>query len=191
MIFDLQKHLLSLASHSQEAASLLRAAVCNGCRSCVSQISDLNRQALSDLTDAERELLTEGGNPCALSSVHALASCISYAFSAAMLIPQELPHLPPLSEIVSANELLAAYPRQILQAADTPPFYQIHLCANKGRGAHAILVTHYCVSRSDFSLLPLALALENHRNAIEHACGELMHLSANRGATRSNTTDKP
>ncbi len=177
MNFDLKGQLLSLAAHSQKAAALLRAAVCEDCRSCVSEISDLNRQTLSDLADAERALLGGSPNPCALSAVHSLASCISYAFSAAMLIPQKLPRLPPLAEIVSASELLSAYPTQMLQAPDTLSLYQIHLCANKGRGAHAILITHYCLAREDISLLPLALALEDHRNALERACGELMPLS--------------
>jgi len=177
MKLDLQKQLLALASHSQTAASLLRAAVCEDCRSCVSQISDLNRQALSDLADAERALLREPNVEYTMAAVQSLAYCISHAFSAAMLVPPAPPLLPPLAEIVRANELLAAYPGQILEALDEQAVYQMHLCANKGRGAHAILITHYCVARGDFSLFPLAQALENHRDALEIACGRLMALA--------------
>ncbi|MBR3895351.1 MAG: hypothetical protein IKJ35_09455 [Clostridia bacterium] len=176
MNFDLQKQLLSLAAQSQKAAVLLRAAVCEDCHSCIPQISDLNRQALSDLAEAERALISESNQSSALAAVQSLAACISHAFSAALLVPQALPVLPPLAEIVSANELLATYLKQILECRDSSGFYPLHLCANKGRGAHAILITHYCAARNDFSLLPLALALENHRNALENACGRLMLL---------------
>lgn len=173
MTFDLQKQLLSLASSTQKSAALLRSAVCEECRPGVSEISDLNRQTLSDLADAERALLFDLKSPRALAAVRALAACVSHAFCAAMLVPQNLPALPPLREIVSASELLASYPPEILQGAP-PAFYHVHLAANKGRGAHAILITHYCLARNDFSLLPLALALEDHRNALENAAGTLI-----------------
>lgn len=180
MPFDFQKTLLSLAEYSENAAELLRAAVCENCRSCVSDISDLNRQTLLELSDAERAYASApaDGDTAFLNAAQALTDCVTRAFSAAMLLPDELPILPPLFEIATANAHLAAYPEQIITHDKKLSFYSLHLAANKGRGAHALLITNYLAFGGDRRLFPLALALEAHRNALEHAC-ECLSLISN------------
>lgn len=167
--------LTLLAEHAQNAAALLHDAVKGRCRLCISQISDLNREALSDLSDAERQLYgrTAEISPSAISSAYRLTDCVHEAFSAAMLIPDDLPYLPPLCEIAACNEQLAKYPLEILKE-NRIDFYSLHLAANKGRGAQAILLSNYCSTDGGRRLLPLALAMEAHRNALESACEQLL-----------------
>ena len=163
--------LSSLAQHSHSAATFLHGAVKECCRSCISQISDLNRQALSDLADAERQLCSSASAP--LFSAYRLTNCVHGAFSAAMLLPDDLPYLPPLCEIAACNEQLAKYALLILKERKID-FYALHLAANKGRGAQAILLSNYCATEGGRRLLPLALAMEAHRNALEGACEQLL-----------------
>ncbi len=167
---DLQR-LAPLAQHAHTAAICLHDAVKECCRSCISQISDLNRQALSDLADAERYFSPNTSAP--LSSAYRLTNCVHGAFSAAMLLPENLPYLPPLCEIAACNEQLSEYPLLILKNR-TIDFYALHLAANKGRGAQAILLSNYCATDGGRRLLPLALAMEAHRNALERACEQLL-----------------
>lgn len=178
MNIDLHTALCSLAEHSQAAAELMRAAVCDGCRSCVGEISDINRQTLSELSDLERELFLSSNKDekAFLSAAHALAFCVNRAFSAAMLLPDGLPTLPPLAEIVCANAALAAYPLRILSHDRELSFYSLHLAANKGRGAHALLITNYCRMGAGQRLFPSVLALERHRDALEQASATLTAL---------------
>ena len=163
--------LTQLANHSRDAASVLHDAVKKGCRACISEISDLNRQALYDLADAERRLCAHTSAP--LSSAYRLTNCVHGAFSAAMLLPEDLPYLPPLCEIAACNEQLSEYPLLILKERKID-FYSLHLAANKGRGAQAILLSNYCATEGGRRLLPLALAMEAHRNALERACEQLL-----------------
>lgn len=163
--------LAPLAQHAHAAATCLHDAVKECCRSCISQISDLNRQALSDLADAERCFSPNASAP--LSSAYRLTNCVHGAFSAAMLLPEDLPYLPPLCEIAACNEQLSEYPLLILKNR-TVDFYALHFAANKGRGAQAILLSNYCATEGGRRLLPLALAMEAHRNALERACEQLL-----------------
>ena len=166
--------LLSQAEYSHTAAELLRRAVIEECRFCVSEISDLNRLAITCLSDLERRLSTkEIPERAPLSLAYALAECTHLAFSAAMLLPDSLPHLPPLCDIVTAGEQLA---REALKMITNKPSdcFSIHLTAHKARGAHAMLLMHYCAVDGGKRLLPLALALESHRNRLEQVCGLLL-----------------
>ena len=171
---DLDTIALNLARTSQAAASLLFDAICNGCRTCAAQISDLNRQAALDLSDAERRCLSASGTPSpTMPALIGLGACVSRAFSAALLL-HELPDpLPPLCDIVACNLQLAEYPEQLLTHAEAVSPYSIHLAANKGRGAHALLLTNYCNTESSRRWIPLFLALESHRNTLEHTCSLL------------------
>ena len=68
--------LLSQAEYSHTAAELLRRAVIEECRFCVSEISDLNRLAITCLSDLERRLSTkEIPERAPLSLAYALAEC--------------------------------------------------------------------------------------------------------------------
>ncbi len=172
---ELQKLLLALSLGAQNAASLLSDAVCQGCRGCVGEISDLNRQALSDLADAERILATDPQHSLRLSlAIHSAADCVARAFSASMLLPAALPSLPPLCETVICNAQLSAYPPRLLTSPAAVRPYDVHLCANKGRGALAILLTNVCGNDNGRHLLPLLLALDAHRNALEQLSGLLI-----------------
>lgn len=167
-----QALLLTLAEDVQHAADLLFDAVCRGCRSCISEISDINRHTLSELSEGERRAMKHRTSPDPLRAAHALSRCVTQAFSAAVLLPQSQITLQPLCEIVASSAQLAAYPHRLLTAPreSLPPTYPMHLAANKGRGAHALLITNVCSTDVGRSLLPLALALEEHRNMLEHAC---------------------
>ena len=171
------KTLSLLAKHSHTSALALQEAVEHPCRLCVSQISEWNRQTLSELSDAERlySSLPPTERPL-LAIAYRLADCVHRAFFAAMLLPEELPRLPPLLEVAACNSLLAQHALTQLQSR-TADCFSMHLCANKGRGAHAVLLASYCTTEGGRALLPLALALEAHRNALERACEEiLLHL---------------
>lgn len=175
---EIQAQLFNMAQHSATAAELLQDAVCDGCRTCVAQISDLNRQAISDLSELERRHFTARDlSPTYLNAAQTLAACVSQAFSAAMILPDDLPTLPPLADIADCNAQLAAHLGKIISRDDTAvPFYSLHLIANKGRGAHALLLTNYCLSAVGSRLLPLVYALEAHRNYLERACGQLLQI---------------
>ena len=167
--------LISLAEHASEAATLFYTATQERCRSCVAEISDLNRQTLSELADIERahHRRDEQAPLCGLRSAHRLANCVHSVFSAAMLLPEELPLLPPLCEIAACNKHLATYPRLILEGKRID-FFSMHTAANKGRGAHALLLSNYCSTDGGRRLLPLALATERHRDTLEAACEQLL-----------------
>ena len=174
---DTQSHLLSLAELCRLTAAHLRDALCNECRTCAGDISDLNRSMLSELADLERHTAEGIIKPQTLHAAHALGECVSRAFSAALLLPSNIPHLPPLVEEATCNAQLASFPEQLLttlSALDRFPFYSLHLCANKARGAHAMLLNHYVSSDGGRWLLPLSHALEAHRNVLERTCGLLM-----------------
>ena len=171
---DIHTTQSALAQHALTAASLLSRATESGCRACVAEISDLNRQVLSELADAERRTYRDPAlSRAELAIAHRLANCIHRAFSAAMLLPEGLPHLPPLCEITACNLSLAQYLPRLLQHAHVD-FFSLHLAANKGRGAHALLLMNYCSTPGGNHLIPLALALEAHRNALELACEHLL-----------------
>lgn len=166
-----QQSLFLLADYAHHASAALHDAVKERCRFCVSQISDLNRQALSELSDLERRLIGHSADalPRILTAAYRLTDCVHGAFSAAMLLPESLSHLPPLCEIAACNEQLSEYPLQILNHRKID-FYALHLVANKGRGAQAILLSGCCATDGGRRLLPLALAMEAHRNTLEIAC---------------------
>ena len=174
--------LFTLLRYSTAAATLLCDAVCHDCSSCISEISDLNRQALSDLTDAERSQAMNcfDGSAVDLQLLQAVTACVSRAFEAAMLLPspEELPHLPPLADIVTANRSLAAFAEAWGTSPKTPPPYQRHLHANQSRGAYALLITNYCSTDRGARLFPLAQALANHRYTLEESCNLLVRSSA-------------
>ena len=175
---ELQKLLLALSLGAQNAAALLSDAVCQTCHDCVGEISDLNRQALLDLVDAERILGADPQPSLHLSlAIHSAADCVCRAFSASMLLPVSLPSLPPLCDTVICNAQLSAYPPRLLTAPAAVRPYDIHLCANKGRGALAILLTNVCCNDSGRNLLPLILSLDAHRNALEQLSGLLIGMS--------------
>ncbi len=173
---NLQNELLLLAKYTENAACYLRDAVCNDCRRCVALISDINRQALSDLTDAERSFLA--GDRNARSKIRILqlfAASVSKAFSASMLLPSwPIPNLPPLAESVEAAVGLASFAKLFLTSPNQCDLYSRHLWANKGRGSHALLITNYCSTDAGLHTLPLALALEAHRHSLERLCDELL-----------------
>ena len=173
-MFDLDTIALNLARASQDAASLLYDAICNGCRTCAAQISDLNRQAALDLSDAERHRLSSHDVPPAiLPALIGLCECVSRAFSAALLLHELPTPLPPLCDVVACNLQLADYAEQLLTAPDEVSPYAFHLAANKGRGAHALLLTNYCNTERSRRWIPLFFALETHRNTLEHTCSLL------------------
>ena len=172
--------LLNLADDSQRAADLLCDAICNGCQSCISEISDINRHAIFELSEGERRAMKEKTGTYFLRAAHALSRCVAHAFSAAVLLPPSIPSLQPLCEIASASSQLASYPRRFLSVSkEAPPLqtYSLHLAANKGRGAHALLLTNVCSTETGRYLLPLALALETHRNSLESACNLFAQLT--------------
>ncbi len=175
---DLNTIALNLARASQAAATLLYDAICNGCRTCAAQISDLNRQAALDLSDAERRCLSSSEIPSqSMPALIGLGECVARAFSAALLL-HELPHpLPPLCDIVTCNLQLAEYPERLLTRTEEVSPYSLHLIANKGRGAHALLLTNYCNTDGGRRWIPLILALESHRNTLEHTCSLLTCVS--------------
>lgn len=171
---EFQNIALGLARTSQRAAALLYDAICNGCRTCAAEISDLNRQASLDLSDAERRCLSLPEESHRLMpGIIGLGECVARAFSAALLLSDPPDPLPPLCDIVSCNLQLAEYPERLLSHGTGVSPYSLHLAANKGRGAHALLLTNYCGSDSGRRLLPLILALESHRNTLEHTCSLL------------------
>ena len=173
-MFDLDTIALNLARASQNAASLLYDAICNGCRTCAAQISDLNRQAALDLSDAERRFLSSSKMPSAtMPALIGLGECVFRAFSVALLL-HELPDpLPPLCDIVACNLQLAEYAERLLTHAEAVSPYSFHLSANKGRGAHALLLTNYCNTDYSRRWIPLFFSLESHRNTLEHTCSLL------------------
>ena len=166
--------LKTLARDGRACAELLRDAVCDGCRTCVSEISDINRRALLELSEYERLVLMKKEPSVALGGVQALCECISLAFSAAMLIGEGLPYLPPLASAVTTNASLAAYPEQILEDPRAVRPFSWHACANKGRGEQALLLTNFCSAETGARLYPLVFSLETHRNALERTCGVLV-----------------
>ena len=171
---DFDTIAINLARASQDAASLLYDAICNGCRTCVVQISDLNRQATLDLSDAERHRLSSHDvPPPILPALMGLGECVSRAFSAALLLHELPAPLPPLCDIVACNLQLAEYPVQLLTHAKAFSPYSFHLAANKGRGAHALLLTNYCNTDGSRRWIPLFFSLESHRNTLEHTCSLL------------------
>ncbi len=174
MMPETQSLLLSLARDSRRAAELLSDAVCRGCRTCIAEISDLNRHTLFELAEAERRALRGESLEGGLHIAHLLGGCVSRAFSAALLFSQELPKPAPLCEIVSCHSELAVCAEKLLSDS-TPPYpYSIHLCANKARGAHALLLTNCTTHENLPQILPFAMALEAHRNALTCVCEALM-----------------
>ena len=173
--------LFSLIRTSSRAAELLSDAALDGCRACVSQISDLNRSAFSELAEGERLLFRKGNSPFLMQSGYAVARAVAATFDAAMLLPERIPRLLPLEQVTESNAELAK--RLLVYCQPTPPenfhFYSFHLCANKGRGAEALLLKNYCATDAGRYLLPMALALGRHRLALEDACSLLAcHFSA-------------
>lgn len=178
-----QDLLFALSCDCKVTAELLHDAICNECHTCISEISDINRHALFEISEGERLALTDRTlhSYHFLHAMHALEACITQAFSVALLLARQAPVLAPLVEIVTCNARLAAYPQQLLstEASATVHPYSIHLCANKARGAHALLLTNCCSSaETERRLLPLVLALELHRNNLEHACEILIENAA-------------
>lgn len=161
-----------LAVSSRIAAEQLRDAVCGTCPTCASEISDINRTVMSELAEAEHRVLTAQTGTDGLSVAHALGETVSRAFCAAMLLPKGLAYLPPLAEEASCNAELALRMEELLTTEQPSafPFYSLHLCANKGRGAHALMLNNVCSHERGRHLLPLIFALEAHRNSLEYAC---------------------
>ncbi len=166
-----------LAIHSRIAAEHLRDAVCGSCPSCASEISDINRTVMSELAEAEHQTLTAQQGTDVLSVAHAVGETVSRAFCAAMLLPKGLAYLPPLAEEASCNAELALRMEELLTAEKPSafPFYSLHLCANKGRGAHALTLNNICSHERGRHLLPFIFALEAHRNSLEYACCVISH----------------
>ncbi|MBQ8214035.1 MAG: hypothetical protein IJZ80_08500 [Clostridia bacterium] len=174
---DTKNPLLSLSELCRLTAVHLKDAICNECHTCAADISDLNRVMLSELADIERHTAEGICTPHTLHLAHALGECVSRAFSAALLLPSSIPPLPPLVEEATCNAQLAVFPEQLLTTLselDRFPFYSLHLCANKARGAHAMLLNNYIATDGGKWLLPLSYALEAHRNVLERTCGLLM-----------------
>ncbi len=163
--------LSSLAHASALAAELLSDAICNSCTSCVSEISDLNRRATSELAEAEHAMIEERECARLFLAATALAGSVTKVFSASMLLPKHLPTLLALQEEAEGNAVLAQELLHLCQAGFDKnfSFYSFHLCANKARGAHALLLTNYCRAESGYPLFPLALAMEAHRDSLENA----------------------
>ena len=160
-----------------ETAELFRRAVCEDCRTCAAQISDLNRQTLSELAEGERAFRVGSTQMSAsrLRIAYAIGHTVSKGFAAALLLPGQLPILPALEQEVKGIAELAAYLERLSLPSerDSFPYYSMHLCANRCRGAHALLLTNYCASDSGKWLLPLAAALEAWRGSLELACVSL------------------
>lgn len=168
------KALSLLAEYSRASALALQEAVEHPCRLCVSQISEWNRQTITELSDTERHYTAlPPSERVILGVAYRLADCVHRAFYAAMLLPQELPRLPPLLEVAACNSLLAEHAITQLRGKSADCF-SMHLCSNKGRGAHAVLLAGYCTTEGGRALLPLTLAMESHRNALERACEEIL-----------------
>ncbi len=164
-----------LAKDSRRAAELLQAAICRDCKSCVSELSDLVRHTLFELSEEERFGM-ENRKTAHFSALHALSGAVTRAFSAAVLIPEELAASAPLCEIASAHVELAEYAEALLSGAPPRLPHTLHRAANRARGAHALLLTNCTALSHTPSLLALALALEAHRAALEEAAFALMEL---------------
>ena len=167
--------LFSLADHTQHAAASLCNAVESCRRFCVTEISDLHRQSISELSELERQFYRQDQKTSSreLSVAHQLTTCIHHAFSAAMLLPDDLPFLPPLCDVANCNKALSQYPRMLLEHSPID-FFSMHAVANKGRGAHALLVLHYCTLEGGKQLLPLAYAMDAFRSTLEDTCARLL-----------------
>lgn len=166
-----------LAIHSRMAAEHLRDAVCGSCPTCASEISELNRTVMSELAEAEHRVLTARAGTAELSVAHAVGETVSRAFCAAMLLPKALAYLSPLAEEAACNAELALRMEELLTSEQPSafPFYSLHLCANKGRGAHALMLNNVCSHERGRHLLPFIFALEAHRNSLEYACCVISH----------------
>lgn len=166
-----------LAVHSRVAAEHLRDAVGGTCSACASEISDINRTVMSELAEAEHRVLTARTGNAELAVAHAVGETVSRAFCAAMLLPKGLPTLPPLAEEAACNAELALRMEELLTTEQPSvfPFYSLHLCANKGRGAHALMLNNVCNHERGRHLLPFIFALEAHRNSLEYACCVISH----------------
>ena len=107
---------------------------------------------------------------------YAVASTVTKGFSASLLLPPSLPRLPPLQQEAQGIVELASYLARFstTRGEGKLPFYSMHLCANKCRGAHALLLTNYCEGEGGRWLLPLAQALEAWRDSLEKACVEMI-----------------
>lgn len=173
---DIYTLIAVLAGLSCETAHLFCRTAWEDCHACVTEISDLNRRALSELAEGERTLLYQGsiGDKAGLPVAYAVASTVTKGFSASLLLPASLPHLPPLQqEVQGIAELASCLVRfSSFSGEGKLPFYSMHLCANKGRGAHALLLTNYCAGEGGRWLLPLAQALEAWRDSLERVCVE-------------------
>lgn len=173
---DIHTLIAVLAGLSCETADLFYRAAWEDCHACVAEISDLNRRALSELAEGERTLLHRGApaDKAGLPVAYAVASTVTKGFSASLLLPASLPHLPPLQqEAQGIAELASCLVRFSSSSGEGKlPFYSMHLCANKGRGAHALLLTNYCTGDGGRWLIPLALALEAWRDSLERVCVE-------------------
>ena len=172
--------LLTLARDCRLCCELLCNAICRECPSCVGNISDLNRHALFELSEAERRFLQGKEQDCdVLHAAHALVNCVTHAFSASMLLSLTTgtPVLPPLLEIAKSHTQLAVGIEQLLShnPASIRP-HSFHQYANKSRDANALLLTNYCSTESGRNLLPLALALASHLHHLEHACHILIEV---------------
>lgn len=167
------RSLLTLATYAEHASTLLCDAITGNCHTCVAEISDLNRQAIAELAETERRLRSTATciGARVLLSAYALADCTHRAFDAALLLNREVPQRTRLEEIALCNRTLAEYPRRLLEG-ESVDFFALHLCANKARGAHALLLSGGFATGSR-TLLPLLLALQAHRDQLEGACGTI------------------
>lgn len=167
----------NLAVFSRTAAEYLRDAVCGGCDTCASDISDINRVVMSELAEAERQALAQKSGAEGLPIAHAVGETVSRVFCAAMLLPKSLTYIPPLADEAACNAELAMRMEELLntEKPSTFPFYSLHLCANKGRGAHALMLNNVCSHENGRYLLPFIFALEAHRNSLEYACRVIAH----------------
>ena len=167
------RSLLTLATYAEHSSNLLCEAITGNCHTCVAEISDLNRQAIAELAEIERRLRTTATCIGAriLFSAYALADCTHRAFDAALLLTGEMSQRTRLEEIALCNCTLAEYPRRLLEG-ESVDFFALHLCANKARGAHALLLSGG-FSAGSRTLLPLLLALQAHRDQLENACGTI------------------
>lgn len=172
---NLETLLFSLASNVQHAAASLCTAVESCRRCCVTEISDLHRQSIFELSEAETCFYRGDRQPTghALCIAYRLTDCIHHAFSAAMLLPEDLPPLPPLCDVAKCSEMLSHYPQMLLEHSPID-FFSMHALSNKGRGAHALLVLHYCTLEGGKQLLPLAYAMDALRSTLEDACARLL-----------------
>ena len=166
------RSLLTLATYAEHSAHLLCEAITGNCHTCIAEVSDLNRQAIAELAETERRLRSTATCIGAriLRSAYALADCTHRAFDAALLLTGEHPQRARLEEIALCNRALAEYPRRLLEGENVD-FFALHLCANKARGAHALLLSGGFAS--SHTLLPLLLALQAHRDQLENAFGTI------------------